>query len=179
MITENETNHQHIEFQPWSKYICDNLKKGPCPDWCGSVGWMLSSKPKGHQFNSRSVNMPGLWTRSLDATGMCLLHMDFFSLSFSLPKNKIPFKKESTLTNGAPKARRSQDSPSQNSWHIHNHRCYIKLEKETGIEEWTSHRTAAFTCSIPSAGPLFILRKPYQKAHNHMQDRQKLRKRKT
>ena len=30
------------------------------PDWCGSVGWALSRKAKGHRFNSRSGLTPGL-----------------------------------------------------------------------------------------------------------------------
>ena len=36
-----------------------------CPDWCGSVGWASSLKPKGHQFNSQSGHMSGLQARSL------------------------------------------------------------------------------------------------------------------
>ena len=46
------------------------------PNWCGSVGWLLSSKPKGHQFDSWSEHMPGFWARSLvgglrEATDPC------------------------------------------------------------------------------------------------------------
>ena len=44
------------------------------PDWCGSVGWTLSHKAKGHQFNSQSGHMRGLQVWSLvgmvqEATG--------------------------------------------------------------------------------------------------------------
>ena len=38
---------------------------GFSPDWCGSVGWVLSPKPKGHWIESHSGHMPGLWARSL------------------------------------------------------------------------------------------------------------------
>ena len=71
----------------------DFLKKSS--GWCGSVGWVSSHKPKGHQFNSWSGHLPGLWARSpigAHARGrqsMCL------SLSFSLcsPLSKDTFKK--------------------------------------------------------------------------------------
>ena len=33
------------------------------PGWCGSVDW--DCEPGGHQFNSQSGHMPGLWARSL------------------------------------------------------------------------------------------------------------------
>ena len=26
-------------------------KMAACPGWCGTVGWVSSGKPKGHQFN--------------------------------------------------------------------------------------------------------------------------------
>ena len=32
--------------------------------WCGSVGWALACKPKGHWFDSQSGHMPGLQARS-------------------------------------------------------------------------------------------------------------------
>ena len=34
-------------------------------DWCGSVGWVSSSKTKGRWFNSWSGHMPGLQVQSL------------------------------------------------------------------------------------------------------------------
>ena len=49
------------------------------PNWCGSVGWALSSKLKGHQFDSQSGHMPGLPARSPRS------HSMFLSLSFSFP----------------------------------------------------------------------------------------------
>ena len=35
------------------------------PDWCGSLGWPSSLKPRGHWFDSQSGHMPGLWARFL------------------------------------------------------------------------------------------------------------------
>ena len=35
------------------------------PDWYGSVGWMSSSKVKGHRFDSQSGHMPGLQVQSM------------------------------------------------------------------------------------------------------------------
>ena len=68
----------------------NNLKIILSPDWCGSVGWTSSCKPKGLWFNSWSGHMPGLWTRS-PAGGvnrsMCFSHtsmslfLSFFLLS--------------------------------------------------------------------------------------------------
>ena len=41
-------------------YDSINLKLKNSPDWCCSVGWALSCKPKGHQFDSQSGYTPGL-----------------------------------------------------------------------------------------------------------------------
>ena len=49
------------------------------PNWCGSVGWLLSSKPKGHQFDSWSEHMPGL--RVLSLVGECEKQLIDVSLS--------------------------------------------------------------------------------------------------
>ena len=37
------------------------LKGQGSPNWCSSVGWVLSRKMKGHRFDSRAGCMPGLW----------------------------------------------------------------------------------------------------------------------
>ena len=38
------------------------FKKLPlCPDQCGSVGWALSRKVKGRQFDPWSGHVPSLW----------------------------------------------------------------------------------------------------------------------
>ena len=42
--------------------VLNRLKTSP--DWYGSVGWALSHKPKGHQFDSQSGYMLGLQARS-------------------------------------------------------------------------------------------------------------------
>ena len=34
------------------------------PGWCGSVDWVPACKAKGHQFDSQSGHMPGMWARS-------------------------------------------------------------------------------------------------------------------
>ena len=36
------------------------------PDWCGSVGGVLSCKANSHQFDSQSGHMSRLWVQSLD-----------------------------------------------------------------------------------------------------------------
>ena len=41
-----------------------NLKTTPCAGWCGSVDWVPTCKPKGHQFDSQSGQMSGLRARS-------------------------------------------------------------------------------------------------------------------
>ena len=68
------------------------------PDWCGSVGWALSHKLKGHLFNSQSGHMPGLGARFpvrgvRDVIDVSLVHQSFspslsISLTFSLKVNK-------------------------------------------------------------------------------------------
>ena len=64
------------------------------PGQYGSVGWALSCKAKGHQFDSWSGHMRGLAVRSPSVAcmrgnrSMFISHIDvsmFFSLSFSLP----------------------------------------------------------------------------------------------
>ena len=52
------------------------------PDWYGSVGWILSCKAKGHQFDSRS----GLWggPHGVCARGLMFLSCIYVSL-FLLP----------------------------------------------------------------------------------------------
>ena len=44
-------------------------KKTTSPDWYGFLGCVLSHKAKGHQLDSRSGCMTGLWTQSL--VGAC------------------------------------------------------------------------------------------------------------
>ena len=39
-------------------------KRMDSPDWQGSVGWASARKAKGHQFDSCSGPVPGLWMRS-------------------------------------------------------------------------------------------------------------------
>ena len=34
-------------------------------DLCGSAGWVLFCRAKGHWFHSRLGHVPGLWVRSL------------------------------------------------------------------------------------------------------------------
>ena len=59
-----------------------------CPDWCGSVGWVLHCKP---EVAGMMGHVPGLWARSpvrgmLEATDGCFSHtLMFLSLSFSFP----------------------------------------------------------------------------------------------
>ena len=43
------------------KYSVMGIKRSP--HWCGSVDWVPACEPKGHQFNSLSGHMPGLWAR--------------------------------------------------------------------------------------------------------------------
>ena len=38
--------------------LFSNKKHKAGPDWCGSVGWALSCKPKSCQFNYQSGHMP-------------------------------------------------------------------------------------------------------------------------
>ena len=60
------------------------------PDWCGSVSWVSSHKPKGCLFVSRSGHLPGLQARALaggarEAMDQCFSPtLMFLSLSFSL-----------------------------------------------------------------------------------------------
>ena len=49
----------------WMSFFFGMMKMFWSPDWCGSVGCVLSCKPKDHHFNSRSGHTPGLWARSL------------------------------------------------------------------------------------------------------------------
>ena len=77
------------------KYFCFFKNKKASPDRCGSVGWVLSHKAKGHQFDSHSGHMPGLWglvgAPVRGNRSMFLLHTSvFLFLPFSLPSS--PFK---------------------------------------------------------------------------------------
>ena len=46
------------------------LRNEQSPDRCGSVDWVSYCKARGHQFNSLSGHMPGLWVQSL--VGACM-----------------------------------------------------------------------------------------------------------
>ena len=66
------------------------------PDQCGSVGWVLFHKAKGHQFNSQLEHMSGFqvqtWGCKWQATHQCFsLTLMFLFHSFSLlsPSLKI------------------------------------------------------------------------------------------
>ena len=78
-------------------------KHGYCPGWCGSVDWMAACKLKGHQFNSWSGHMPGLWARfPVGGIREATIHCSFsFSLSPSFPLslkiNKILKKKKENM----------------------------------------------------------------------------------
>ena len=78
-----KNNHQEYSIQCFNIWFC--------PYWCGSVGWVLSCKLKGHWFNSWWVHVPGLWVRSLvggiqKAADHCFsLTSMSLSLSSSLP----------------------------------------------------------------------------------------------
>ena len=61
------------------------LKKLKNLDWSSSVGWALSCKPKGHQFDSQSGHMPGLQDRSLVGGVVRGNQSIFLPLSFFLP----------------------------------------------------------------------------------------------
>ena len=72
-----------------------SIKQEPAgPGWCGLVG-MSSGKLKGHQFNSRSGHIPGLWVQSLIGVhtrgnwSVSLSHMDISVPPFPLPPSKI------------------------------------------------------------------------------------------
>ena len=67
--------------------LCLAKSHSSCPDWCGSVGWASSHRPKGQWFDSRSGHMPGLWARSpVGSTQEATTHQCFSpSLSPSLP----------------------------------------------------------------------------------------------
>ena len=58
-----------------------------CPGCCGSVGWTLACKLKGHWFDSQSGPMRGLWARSpVGGVWEATTHQCFSpSLSPSLP----------------------------------------------------------------------------------------------
>ena len=58
-------------------------KMAACPGWCGTVGWVSSGKPKGHQFNQQSQHMLGLQVQSLVGAHM----EDNQSMFFPLSKN--------------------------------------------------------------------------------------------
>ena len=75
--------------------VCQIFKKLPRmhPGWCGSVDWALSCDPKGHQFDSRSGHMPGLWLgpqlAACERQPMFLSHIDLsVPLSFPFPVSK-------------------------------------------------------------------------------------------
>ena len=74
-------------------------------NWCGSVGWVLSCKLKGRQFNSQSGHMPGLQTKS---------QLMFLSLSFSLssPRSKNKYIKSFKKTS------------KQNTWSLQGCFCF-------------------------------------------------------
>ena len=71
--------------------IFNSEKHKHSPDWCSSVGWVLSCKLKGHQLDSQSGHMHGLQARSLVegvrvATSWCFSQTSMFlSLSSFLP----------------------------------------------------------------------------------------------
>ena len=76
-------------------------------DQCGSEGWVLSYKVKGHWFDSQPGHIPGLWARSWvvgvwEATNWCFSTYWCFSPSLPpylpLSKNKI-FKKKDMIIN--------------------------------------------------------------------------------
>ena len=78
------------------------------PAWHGSVGWALSHKEKGCQFESQSEHMPGLHVWSLVGMCMtsnwlmCLSHIDlslhfFLSSPISLSKKKEFYKSMQNL----------------------------------------------------------------------------------
>ena len=68
------------------------------PGWCGSADWVPAYEPKGHQLDSQSGHMPGLWSRSpVGAVQEQTTHWCFSpsvppSFPLSLKINKI-FKK--------------------------------------------------------------------------------------
>ena len=67
-------------------------KNKASPGWCGSVDQARACEPKGHQFNSQSGHMPGLWARSpvgdtQEATTLMLVSLSSF-LPSPLSKNK-------------------------------------------------------------------------------------------
>ena len=61
------------------------IKRNLSHDQCGSVGWALFCKAKGHQLDSWSGHMPGL--QSIDVSLLS------FSLPSPLSKNKVFFLK--------------------------------------------------------------------------------------
>ena len=71
----------HLTFPKWS------------PDWCASVGWMLSHKAKGCRLDSRSAHVPGLQiqspirARTRGSQSMFLSHI-IVSLPCPLSRNK-------------------------------------------------------------------------------------------
>lgn len=48
---------------PECNWLCVIMYSVLCWDWCGSVGWVLSHTPRGHQLDSRLEHIHGLWTR--------------------------------------------------------------------------------------------------------------------
>ena len=67
----------------------------PYTSWCGSVSWVPACKTKGHQFNTQSRHMLGLWAMSpVGGTREATIHWCFSpspspSLPLSLKINKI------------------------------------------------------------------------------------------
>ena len=67
-----------------------------CPDWCGSVGCMLSHKAKYHQFDSQAGHTTGFWAwsqwvRVQEATNQCF-SLTWTLLSFLSPSLPLSLK---------------------------------------------------------------------------------------
>ena len=73
-------------------------KAGNGPGWCSSVDCMPTCEPNGHQFDSQSEHIPGLWARSpvggmREATDPCISCTLIFLSLFFPPFPSVSFLK--------------------------------------------------------------------------------------
>ena len=86
------TSRDHYSISLTESFLILLSKINLSPDWCGSGGWTLSHKLKGHWFNFQSGHIPGLWGQVpiwRHARGNLLIFLYLsFSLLSPLSKNK-------------------------------------------------------------------------------------------